>query len=505
MKKMYGKVAAACLAAALLVTGCGGKESMTETPEEEIAVKGFQAGTSVHDPSIIMAEDGKYYIFGSHMAVAMSDNLYKWNTIASGVDSKNPLFENLFEPDYEAFSYVGRNEEGGYSVWAPDVIYNKKMGKYMMYFCTTSSYIKSNLCFALSDNLEGPYTYEDTVLYSGFSKGLLGETNVYQVLSEDENVSDYFLRPSQFNNMQYPNCIDPALFYDENGRLWMTYGSWSGGIFLLEIDESTGYPIHPQTDKEENVDAYYGRRLIGGLHNSIEGPYIFYHDESGYYYLFVSYGSLTSQGGYQIRLFRSRSPQGPYTDAAGHEMGGVTDHSSYGVKLMGNYILPSNDKAYMAPGHCSVFQDKDGKMYAVYHTRFDDGMEYHEPRVHQLFMTNAGWLTAAPFATGGESLSEEGYSTGELAGTWYILNHGLDIGSSINAASEARLDKKGKAADDAGIQFSVQEGTNYVTVTIDETVYEGVIVDMTDEAGNETRCITAVSGDNRSVWAVHYK
>ena len=54
----------------------------------------------------------------------------------------------------QRFTYVGKNEEGGYSVWAPDVIYNKKMGKYVMYFCTTSSYVKSNICFATADDIE---------------------------------------------------------------------------------------------------------------------------------------------------------------------------------------------------------------------------------------------------------------------------------------------------------------------------------------------------------------
>ncbi len=52
-----------------------------------------------------------------------------------------------------------------------------------------------------------------------------------------------FPAPSQFNNLQWPNCIDPALFFDDEERLWMVYGSWSGGIFLLEIDKETGYPI----------------------------------------------------------------------------------------------------------------------------------------------------------------------------------------------------------------------------------------------------------------------
>ncbi len=480
--------------------GCGSsKPVLSETPIDEITVKDFIAGASVHDPSIIAGEDGKYYIFGSHMEAAMSQDLHKWNTIASGVNSKNPLFEDLFEPDYKAFSFVGKNDEGGYSVWAPDVIYNETMGKYMMYFCTTSSYIKSNLCFAVSDHIGGPYTYVDTILYSGFSKGMIGKTNFYDIMPEDTDVKKYLLRPSQYNNLQWPNCIDPALFYDEEDRMWMTYGSWSGGIFLLEIDKETGYPIHPETDEENKIDAYYGKRLIGGLHNSIEGPYILYEKESGYYYLFVSYGSLTREGGYQIRVFRSKSADGPYTDALEQEMGGVTDHYQYGVKLMGNYILPSNEKAYMAPGHCSAFTDKDGKMYVVYHTRFDSGSEYHEPRVHQLFVTKSGWLAAAPFATNGEELSQEGYQDKDVEGTWYLLNHGLSIDGNINTTKEIMLGA------DSDIKYEVEKDTNHITLMIDGVSYEGVIIDMKDEAGNETRCITAVGSNNQTIWAVHYK
>ena len=154
----------------------------------------------------------------------------------------------------------------------------------MMYFCTTSSYIKSNLCFALSDQLTGPYEYVDTIMYSGFTKGIIDQTNFYDVMPTDADISPYFLRPSQFNNLQWPNCIDPALFFDDEERLWMVYGSWSGGIFLLEIDKETGYPIHPASSPDNDTDAYYGKRLAGGMHNSIEGPYVLHEKENGYYY-----------------------------------------------------------------------------------------------------------------------------------------------------------------------------------------------------------------------------
>ena len=62
---------------------------------------------------------------------------------------------------------------------------------------------------------------------------------------------------------------------------------------------------------------------------------------------------------------------------------------------MGNYTFPSLDVTYMAPGHNSMFQDSDGKRYLVYHQRFDNGTEDHEPRVHQLFVNADGWYTAS--------------------------------------------------------------------------------------------------------------
>lgn len=72
----------------------------------------------------------------------------------------------------------------------------------------------------------------------------------------------------------------------------------------------------------------------------------------------------------------------------------------------------------MAPGGQSTFQDDDGKYYITYHQRFDDGTEYHEPRVHQMYTNEDGWFVAAPFATMGETLSERGTKIGCIR---YIL------------------------------------------------------------------------------------
>lgn len=496
------KMCAVSLAAVAILAGCGGNNGKAL---EDIQKGNQKLGISVHDPSIVKAEDN-YYIFGSHMEAAESSDLLSWKSFASGVNKKNPLFDNLFSEDMKAFEYVGKYTDGGYAVWAPDVIYNKAMNKWVMYFSTSHDYRTSNICFATADKVTGPYTYQDTILYSGFTSMTAEKTNFIEIMGEDAKVRDY-LTAAQYNNLKYPNCIDPTLFYDKEGRMWMVYGSWSGGIWLLEIDETTGYPIHPETNEETHTDKYFGKYLIGGIHNSCEGPYILYDEESDYYYLFISYGELTREGGYQIRQFRSENVEGPYLDATGNTLGYESNHSAFGVKMMGNYLLPSLETAYMAPGHNSALIDGNGKRYLVYHQRFDSGTEYHEPRIHQMFINEDGWMVAAPFATGDEELKADGYqSKSEIAGTYYSVNHGTDIGSEIHSYQRMELKKDGQVIMDGKKvgTYSITEGKCFITLVIEDITYKGIVIEMKDEAGNFTRCFSVVGNNNETIWGVHY-
>lgn len=511
MKKRCGTVVIAALLLLGLVSSCAGMgkngepeaaaDGGSEMPIEQIAVGRLTEQVSCHDPQIVVGGDGKYYMFGSHMAGVKSEQLSGWEYFANGSN----LFDNLYSGNLDAFAFVGKNTDGGYSVWASNVIYNETMGKYVMYFCTTSSYIKSNLCFAVADEIEGPYSYVDTILYSGYGKSDVEQTDLYEVLGEDADVGRY-LEYGGYNNKEWPNCIDPAVFTDAEGRMWMTYGSWSGGIFILELDAATGYPLHPVTDEASGVDAYYGKHLIGGGHHSVEGPYITYDETSGYYYLFVSYGGLESDGGYQIRQYRSENPDGPYVDAAGNTLGDEEDHYNYGLKMMGNYTFPSLDCTYMAPGGQSTFEDKDGKMYITYHQRFGDGTEYHEPRVHQMFLNEDGWYVAAPFATAGESLKDEGYSQSEIQGTFYVVNHGTDISSKVHKAEAYTFTEDGTiTGEEISGTCSVKEGTSYVEIELNGEKYDGVIIEMQDEADNSVLAIMASGTSNETIWCVQYQ
>lgn len=501
----------------IALAGCGGKEETVKVDTSkfdytvdysDVATGSVNARVSVHDPSIIKA-DGKYYIFGSHMVGGSTEDLRTWTRLGNGYSEKNTIYGNLFEDGLHVFDYAGSGDsiiptdDGGVHVWAPDAIYNPTTGLYYLYYCTTSTWNASNLCYATSENVEGPYEWQGALIYSGFSKKTVHDTNVLDVVDEDW-VLDNYVNSDGYNFRKYPNAIDPSIFFDEDGRWWMVYGSWSGGMYLLELDVNTGKVIHPEADPENNVDPYYGKCLMGGGHSSMEGPYILYDDKSGYYYLFVSYGSLTTYGGYQIRVFRSETVNGDYVDMNGQYPPNVGDHALYGLKMSGNYMLPSLKRAYMATGHNSAFIDDDGKMYVVYHTRFDDGTENHSPRVKQFFLNKEGWPCMLPYATNGETVSETGYDKSEVEGRYYVVNQGTKIDAKVAEPFVLYLAADGKVYGD-GIEgtWTATKDSYYMTVSYKNKEYSGVFCKMLDEAGTEVMAFSAV-GSNESVWGVKY-
>lgn len=503
MKNLYSPaLALICLSAIALFASCVTVPAPTDT--RSLKKSSLRAGVSVHDPSIVK-DRGNYYIFGSHMDSAVSPDLVNWKMFTAGVSKYNKLFADLFE-DMGAFKYVGRNEQGGYSVWAPDVVYNPVMKKYMIYFCTTSSYIKSTLCFGTADSIEGPYSYRDAILYSGFTARTLDQTDVVKVVGAGNEKK--YLNFSNYKNTLWPNALDPSVFFDAQGRFWMTYGSWSGGIFILELDPATGYPIHPEAGNTSGADPYFGKHLAGGLHNSVEGPYILYDKVSGYYFLFVSYGALQSNGGYQIRLFRSKNPDGPYADAKGETLDQrKATHYLFGVKLMGNYSFPSLLQAYMAPGHNSAMVDDNGDLFLVHHARFDDGTEYHEPRVRRLFRTPDGWLAAAPFAYNGSEKEAVGFALEGIAGNFFSVDHGITVGAKIEQAVEAAFLADGTVADMTGATvgaWTYDGSTAQGTVVMGGDAFSGVFLLGKDEAGNGILAFTGISATNRALWSVRY-
>jgi beta-xylosidase len=80
---------------------------------------------AVHDPSVIRADDGSYYVFGAHLAAARSTDLMNWQYIANGVNPANRLWSTIPEGGMAWTDIPGS--------WAADVI-KRKDGKYSFYY-----------------------------------------------------------------------------------------------------------------------------------------------------------------------------------------------------------------------------------------------------------------------------------------------------------------------------------------------------------------------------------
>ena len=538
---------------------------------------------AVHDPSIVMDVTGsttkpKYYIYGSHLGRAKtyaSDNYQIWNTFKTGeenagtsnslfadVNGKSINFKDAYSThvikkvknskgeevtfgnfDANGWQFKGNTVKG--MQWAPDVIYNKTMKKWCMYMSLNGDHWCSSIVCFTSDDLEGPWAYQGPVVFSGF-QGTFAH-NAYTA-DDDWKHTDLAVAtgetslPARYQTGDswgsfWPNCIDPCVFYDDDDNLWMSYGSWSGGIFIIRLDKTNGlrdytytfpYQISGKTvtpggaDANCTSDPYFGKKIAGGYYVSGEASYIQKVDK--YYYLFMSYGGLTAAGGYQIRVFRSEKPDGPYKDCLTSKgidavydkyilnFGGDAKRDE-GVKLFGNYQWETMPNAELAQGHNSAIVDHKGRALIVYHTRFLNRGEEHEVRVHQLFVNQDGWLVAAPYEFSGETYTDNDIATQQLydatkvEGDYQIIAHpyrqntaAMDYEKPVTIHLNADGSISGKYTG----KWELVSGTSYINLTLKgvatantEVKFKGVLTEQTIDYTNiKALCFTALSSSD---------
>ena len=516
----------------------------SESADDDLQTEGPTAlkRVSVHDPSVVWdPSTSSYYIFGSHRAAAKCNNMMSWETFtapwatatstnADNIDAfTTPQVTKVkkggveYDLNFNALAWSQRGSatyDINGNMWAPDVIYNKKMGKYCMYLSINGEGWYSSIIMLTADQITGPYRYQAPVVMSGFrAQSSYTATDASIVLGE--TMPDRYAPSDNYGN-HWPNAIDPCVFYDENGKLWMTYGSWSGGIFMLELDEETGLRDYDVTYAEsETSDPYFGKKIAGGYYSSGEASYIEY--IGGYYFLFVTYGGLEAASGYQMRVFRSLNPDGPFVDSKGssavydaYQLNfGPTENDGFrGVNIFGAYddwgFQTVGDWGERAQGHNSIIAAQDGRTYLVYHTRFQNRGEGHEVRVHQVYQNEEGWLVAAPFEYTGEGVKSAGIAaaqkvpTADIPGAYKLLTHqyGLDHAAKEYAAPvDVTLNADGTISGDVTGTWTIKTGTSYITIKIGSE-FKGVMVPQTLEPyDTKVPCFTALDSQTGvTIW-----
>ena len=431
---------------------------------------------NTHDPSFIeVEEDGQtvYYLFSTGWelqtkvdgidtygnAIHVSyDGMATWQYAGRTFDL-NTRDEMLEESGIGDWLYNGVLSAGGNDTsytkdsagwWAPDIV-KAPDGGYWLYTCVVDGAGGSSgmliggkryaraacLLFYSKDLYQGTFEYKGVLMQSSIQRG---ET-VYDV-----------------------NGIDPQIIYTPDGKMYMAYGSFGSGNWMIELNPKTGLRMDGKNEwqthetirgyVEGDVQDFYNNNKLGQSHEyygtyiskgAMEAPVIARHDNviiadetkydpttgelkdavtgKTYYYTMHSYYGLDQ--GYQMWGGRSENVTGVYKSATGK--GNVVNdnfgsNANQGNKYMGaftwsNKPATSKEINIVLPGHNDLYTAKNGTNLAAYITRTTFPASSTSKsnlkfvvQVHQYYLNSMGDIVINPNRYGKEidrSVSKE--------------------------------------------------------------------------------------------------
>lgn len=273
----------------------------------------------VHDP-VMTEENGTYYLFctGHGISVWSSTDRINWS-------KEKPVFSKAPNWTKEAV----KSFEGHF--WAPDIAYYNN--QYYLYY-SVSAFGKNTSCIGLATN-----------------QTLNPNDPDFEWVDQGKIIQSY---PGKTNW----NAIDPNLVLDDEGKPFLSFGSFWGGLQLVELSKDAKQVISETEDiitlasrnktDNKNISAQAGT-------NAIEAPFIF--KKNDFYYLFASidYCCRGENSTYKMIVGRAKEVTGPYLDTDGNDM-----------SIGGGTILLQGDENWHGVGHNSAytFNDKD---YLIFH------------------------------------------------------------------------------------------------------------------------------------------
>ena len=264
----------------------------------------------LHDPSTIVRAEGAWWLFatGNRVLAARSSDLVTWQRVGPA----------LAEPPPWAAEVAPNNKRSHF--WAPDII---RVGDRWMLYYSVSEFGKNTSAIGLATS---PVLNPSDPAHKWKDEGIV-------------------IRSGKKDDF---NAIDPSVLLDRDGKLWMSYGSFWGGLFLVELDPATGLRRDP---KAEPIHLAWSEK--------IEAPTL--HRCGDTYYLFINEGLCCrgKESTYRVLVGRSRAITGPYLDDKGRDL-----------RERGGREVLATQGDFIGPGHATVVED-GGKEWLAVH--FYDG------------------------------------------------------------------------------------------------------------------------------------
>lgn len=234
---------------------------------------------SAPDPTVIRAQDGYFYLYGTedtrNMPIYRSKDMVSWEYMGTA-------FTNETRPTWE----------GSHSLWAPEIRYFD--GHYVLYYSWAKwgDEWNSNVGVAVSDSPTGPFIDKGCVIDA--------------------------------QDMEVQNSID-QFFYEDGGKKYMFWGSFRG-IYATEL---TGDGLRVKMN--EDGTPVLKKRICGNYFEAVN-----LYKKGEYYYLFASIGSCCegAKSSYTTVVGRSKNILGPYLNKTGGDM----LYDKYEVVLKGNSV-----------------------------------------------------------------------------------------------------------------------------------------------------------------------
>jgi arabinan endo-1,5-alpha-L-arabinosidase len=287
----------------------------------------------VHDP-VMIKQDSIYYIFSTGKGISIKTSKDRINWMRSG---------HVFADSLAWWKNDIPNQDG--HLWAPDIHYRD--GKYHLYYSVSAwMNFNSSIGYAVNTTLN----------------------------SNDKNYKwiDEGMIINYKNGGEGVNCIDPNVFVDNDGKVWLFYGSYKAGLRLVELD--------PKTGKLKNNPPE-----ITIITTSL-GEGVFVLKAQGWYYIFASRGICCKglESTYQVVMGRSKNIKGPYLNKEGESW----VDNKYSLFMEGDYEEPGR-------GHNGFFTEND-TTFIVYHAYSRKANGKSLLNIKPMFIGEDGWPSLTP-------------------------------------------------------------------------------------------------------------